>query len=142
MSNIIKIIHEVEKRMEGKVWLDDVKDTRLHNLIDKKNAYSRYWADSRYFVAEINYYKEHLMNIYEKMNDYVSRENAEGRLFELYKQNKNDKRFLFRFRTQVQFEGKCGYVTDTWNEVYGSTKNRRKNQIRQILRYLFPCIYF
>lgn len=66
MENIINIINEVEKRMEGKVWLDDVKDTKLNDLIGKKNAYNRYWADSRYFVAEITYYKDNFLDIYIK----------------------------------------------------------------------------
>ena len=142
MLNITKIMYEIEKRMEGKVWLDDVKDTRLHDLIAKKDVYSRYWADSRYFVAEINYYKDHFMNIYESMNDYVWRENAEGRLFDLYKENNADKRFLFRFRTQVQFYGKSGHETEGGYGVYGTPKDKLKNFVRQVLRYLAPYIYF
>ena len=141
MENICDVIKEIEKRGRDKVFFDDIKDTRLYDIIGRKNTDSGHWADSRFFVAEIAYYKENLMDIYKGMNDYNGR-NAEACLFDLYKAHKNDARFLFRYRTQVQFDGSCGLVTENFSESYNSPKARLKNKMRQLLRYLFPNIWF
>ena len=142
MRNICSIIREVERRCENKVFLDDVKDTRIYDLIGRRNTDSGRWADSRYFVADVKYYKENLLELYMQMNDFVYRCDAENTLYKLYQEHKDDSRFLFRFRTQVQFDGQCGHITDTFTEVYNSPKARLKNIIRQVLRILFPNIYF
>lgn len=141
MENICDVIKEIERRVQGKVFFDDIKDTRLYDIIGRKNTDSGHWADSRFFVAEIAYYKENLMDIYKDMNDYNGR-NAEACLFDLYKEHKHDARFLFRYKTQVQFDGSCGLVTDNFSESYNSPKARLKNKMRQLLRYMFPNIWF
>lgn len=141
MLNICNIIKEVEKRAEEKVFFDDVKDTRIYDMVGRKNTDSGHWADSRFFVAEIDYYRENLLDFYKQMNDYNGR-NAESCLFDLYKTHKKNKQFLFRFRTQVQFDGRCGLVTVDFSEDYNSPKARIKNKIRQLLRILFPYIWF
>lgn len=141
MENILSVIKEVERRAADKVFFDDIKDTRLYDIIGRKNTDSGHWADSRFFVAEIAYYKENLLDIYKGMNDYNGR-NAETCLFDLYKSHKQDAKFLFRFRTQVQFDGICGLVTENFYESYNSPKARLKNKMRQLLRYLFPNIWF
>ena len=141
MENILGVIKEIERRAADKVFFDDIKDTRLYDIIGRKNTDSGHWADSRFFVAEIAYYKENLLDIYKGMNDYNGR-NAETCLFDLYKEHKHDARFLFRYRTQVQFDGQSGFVTETFSEKYNSPKARLKNRIRQLLRYIFPNIWF
>lgn len=141
MENILSIINEIEKRAGDKVFFDDIKDTKIYDVIGRKNTDSGHWADSRFFVAEIAYYKENLMNIYKGMNDYNGR-NAEACLYDLYKVHKHDVNFLFRYRTQVQFDGSCGLVTENFSESYNSPKARLKNIIRQFLRFLFPNIWF
>ena len=141
MRNIQTIIREIEHRLDGYVWMDDVKDTKLYDIMGRRNTDSGHWADSRFFVAEIAYYKEYLSDIYKKMNDYDGN-NAEYCLYELYKRNKNDERFLFRFKTQVRFDGQGGFIIGNRKEQYDSPRAKLKNTIRQLFRILFPNIWF
>lgn len=142
MRNICSVIKEVERRCEDKVFLDDVKDTQIYDIIGRKNTDSGHWADSRYFVANVNYYKEKLLDLYKQMDDFVYKHDAESTLYKLYQEHKEDSQFLFRFRTQIQFDGQCGHISESFTEVYNSPKARLKNKIRQLLRILFPNIMF
>lgn len=40
------------------------------------------------------------------------------------------------------YEGTLRFVTETFSEKYNSPKARLKNRIRQLLRYIFPNIWF
>lgn len=141
MLNICNVIQEVEKRAGNKVFYDDVKDTKIYDIIGRKNTDSAHWADSRFFVASIPYYKQNMLDFYKQMNEYKGK-NAESCLFDLYKEQKGNSKFLFRFQTQVQFDGQCGLVTANFSEEYNSPKARIKNFVRQLLRYVFPNIWF
>ena len=112
MRNICSVIKEVERRCEDKVFLDDVKDTQIYDIIGRKDTDSGHWADSRYFVANVNYYKENLLDLYKQMDDFVYKHDAESTLYKLYQEHNN------------------------------SPKAILKNKIRQLLRILFPNIMF
>lgn len=139
MLNIKKMIKEIERRAEDKVFFDDVKDNVLLDVIGKGNRYGIHWGDSRYFVASIDYYKKNLMDIYMRMNDYNGND-AESVLFGLYKRHKDDAQWLFRYKTQVQFGGVSGYISPDFHEEYNSPRVRAKNMVRQLVRWLLPCL--
>ena len=141
MLNIRKIIKEIEDRADDKLFFADIKDTKIYQLIGRKNTDSGRWADSRYFVAEIAFYKNQMLDFYQQMDDIKGR-NAESCLFDLYEANKDNERFLFRYRNQVQFDGQCGLVTSHYHERYNSPKAKLKNKVRGLLRKLFPNIWF
>ncbi|MDO4958818.1 MAG: hypothetical protein Q4E68_06140, partial [Prevotellaceae bacterium] len=85
--------------------------------------------------------KKEMLDCYKEMNDYNGN-NAESYIFRLSKKFRNDPRFLFRFRNQVQFDGVCGLITADFLESYNSPKARLKNYIRHMLRVLFPNVWF
>lgn len=141
MVNIIDIIKEIENRAENKVFFGDIKDTRIYDWIGIRKTDSGHWGDSRFFMADVDFYKRNIIDCYKEMNDYNGH-NAENFIYNLSKKYRNDPRFIHRYRTQVRFDGVCGLVTDSFSESYNSPKARIKGQIRQCLRYLFPYIWF
>lgn len=141
MVNIIDILKEIEKKGNNSIFMGDIKDTRIYELIGRRNTDSGHWGDSRFFVANIDFYKKEMIDCYKEMNDYNGK-NAENFIYNLSKKYRNDPRFIHRYRTQVRFDGVCGLVTDSFSESYNSPKARIKGQIRQCLRYLFPNIWF
>lgn len=144
MVNILTIIKEIEKRAENKVFMGDIKDTNLYNIIGSKN--NGHWGDSRFWVAQVEYYKQHLLNCYLEMNDYENNKWAEHYLLRMARYHKNDNSFIFRFRHQVLFNGITGIRTSadlaTGKYRQDSLIIKFKCQIRYILRILFPNVWF
>ena len=144
MVNIITIIKEIEKRAKNKVFMGDIKDTNLYKLIGSKTY--GHWGDSRFWVAQIEYYKDYLLNCYLEMNDCEDGKWAEHYLLRMARKNKKDNRFIFRFQHQVLFNGITGMKTSaelaTGKFRQDSFGMRVKSQIRYILRILFPNFWF
>lgn len=137
MLNICKMMVEAERRGEGKVFFGDVKDTRLYEILHLNHE--GHWGDSRFFVADVAYYREHLSDCYRWMDDNVYGRYAEDWVLQLSRQYRTDKRFCFRFRHQVQFGGRSGAAG--YREDYGSLKKRLSNKGRRLLRVLFPDLW-
>ena len=144
MVNILTMTKEIEKRAKNKVFMGDIKDTNLYELIGSKNY--GHWGDSRFWVAQIEYYKNHLLNCYLEMNDCEDGKWAEHYLLRMARQYKKDNRFIFRFQHQVLFNGITGMRTSidlaTGKFRQDSLKIRIKCKIRHILRILFPNFWF
>ncbi len=144
MLNIKSVIAEIERRAENKFFMGDVKDTRLYELIGSKNF--GHWGDSRYWVFNIAYYKEHMLNCYLEMNDCKWGQWAEDYFLRMSRQYRHDDRFIFRFRTQVLFNGITGMRTsqDLKAGKYrqDSFGQRVKWCVRQVMRWLFPKFWF
>ena len=144
MVNILTMIKEIEKRAENKVFMGDIKDTDLYKRIGSKNY--GHWGDSRFWVAQINYYKEHLLDCYLEMNDCEDGKWAEHYLLHMGRKYRRDNRFIFRFRHQVLFNGITGMRTSaelaTGKFRQDRLSIRIKGQIRHFLRILFPNFWF
>ena len=144
MLNIKRMIKEIECRADDKVFMGDIKDTRLYELINSKNY--GHWGDSRYWVSQIDFYKSNLMDCYLEMNDCQEGKWAEHYLLNMSRKNRKDKRFIFRFKNQVLFNGITGMRTssDLASGRYrqDSLTIRLKCLVRYILRQLFPNFWF
>lgn len=144
MINITTMIKEIENRAEDKLFMGDIKDTRIYEIIGSKNL--GHWGDSRFFVANVQYYMENMADCYQEMNDATEDHWAEHYFLRLARTNRHDKRFIFRFRNQVQFDGVSGTISSAQlaNGVgrQDSLRNRIKNEVRHILRIIFPNIWF
>ena len=141
MLNITDIIHEIQQRADGKniLFMGDIKDTCIYELLGIKTL-SSHWGDSRFFMSEYDFYRNTIIDCYQDMNDYESDKWAEHYFLRMSRIYRNDRRFIFRFRTQVRFDGVSGALSTCIR--YDSTGNRIKASIRQICRYLFPNIWF
>ena len=144
MLNINSMIKEIERRADNKVFMGDVKDTQLYEKIGSKNF--GHWGDSRYWVSRIDYYKENLLDCYMDMNDCKWGKWAEDYFLRMSREKRHDSRFIFRFRTQVLFNGITGMRTseDLKAGKYrqDSFSQRVKWSIRQLMRWLFPHFWF
>lgn len=147
MLNIRSIIREIERRAEKKgiVYMGDIKDTCVYKLIGR-DTLSSHWGDSRFFMADINFYRDNLADCYLEMNDYEEGKWAEHYFLNLSRKHRKDSRYIFRFRTQVRFGGISGTLSSSQyrsgTRGYDSLPNRIKANIRQVLRILFPNIWF
>lgn len=148
MLNIKNIIKEAEMRIGNKniVFMGDIKDTCIYDLIGRKNTCSSHWGDSRFFVASLDFYKNEMIDCYKEMNDYKENQWAEHYFLRLSRIYRKDSRFIFRFRHQVQFNGVSGTVSseDLLLGIGNQNSLRAKinNKIRGLLRLLFPNIWF
>lgn len=144
MVNILTMIKEIEHRAENKVFMGDIKDTNLYEMIGSKNY--GHWGDSRYWVAQVKWYKENMLDCYLEMNDCEDGKWAEHYLLRMARKCKKDNRFIFRFRHQVLFNGITGMRTSaelaTGKYRQDSLKIRIKCKIRHVLRVLFPNYWF
>ena len=144
MVNILTMIKEIEHRAEDKVFMGDIKDTNLYEIIGSKNY--GHWGDSRFWVAQVNFYKENLLDCYLEMNDCAEGKWAEHYLLRMARKYRKDNRFIFRFRHQVLFNGITGMRTSaelaTGKFRQDSPGIRIKCQIRHLLRILFPNFWF
>ena len=140
MLNIKRILAEGKQKLSkgNTVFIGDIKDTCVYKLIGCKTLSSN-WGDSRFFIAEINYYRNKMIDCYQEMNDYEEGRWAEHYFLRLSRQFRHDNRFLFRFKTQVRFGGVSGTSTMA---SYDSKANRIKASVRQLGRILFPNIWF
>ncbi len=147
MLNIRSIIREIGRRAEKKgiLYMGDIKDTCVYKLIGR-DTLSSHWGDSRFFMADINFYRDNLADCYLEMNDYEEGRWAEHYFLNLSRKHRKDPRFIFRFRTQVRFGGISGTLSSSQyrsgTRGYDSLPNRIKANIRQFLRILFPNIWF
>lgn len=144
MLNICSIINEIERRVDGNhiVYMGDIKDTCVYKLIGR-DTLSSHWGDSRFFMADIEFYRENLADCYKEMDDYQAGKWAEDYFLNLSRKHRQDSRFIFRYRTQVRFGGVSGTFSSLNNaRGYDSQFNRFKAGIRQIFRILFPYIWF
>ena len=144
MLNINSIIAEVEKRLHDKAFMCDVKDTGLYEMIGSKN-FGR-WGDSRYWVASVDYYKNNMLDCYLEMNDSKWGMWAEDYILHMSRRYRQDPRFIFRFHTQVMFNGITGMRTseDLASGKYrqDSISQRFKWLVKQCLRWTLPNIWF
>jgi len=147
MLNIRSIIKEIERRADNTtiVYMGDIKDTCVYKMIGR-DTLSSHWGDSRFFMASINFYREHLADCYLEMNDYEEGKWAEHYFLNLSRKYRKDPRFIFRYRSQVRFGGVSGTVSSQQYQCgingYNSLPNRIKANVRQVLRILFPNIWF
>lgn len=146
MLNIREMLREIERRCEDKLYMGDIKDTRIYDWMGRKNTCSGHWGDSRFFVSNIDFYKKELIDCYTEMNDYKEGMWAEDYFLRLSRKYRQDKRFIFRFRNQVQFDGVSGTanssILNKKSLHQNSLRNIAKNKVRHILRLLFPYIWF
>lgn len=144
MLNIRTMIKEIEKRAEDKLFMGDVKDTRLYEWIGSANF--GHWGDSRYWVAQVRYYKEEMADCYKEMDESVEGCWAEHYLLKMGRRYRNDSRFIFRFRHQVLFNGITGMLTSadlaTGKYRQDSIYNRCKAHVRHVMRILLPNFWF
>ena len=144
MVNINTMIREIEHRASNKVFIGDIKDTKLYELIGSKNY--GHWGDSRFWVFQTKYYKENMLNCYLEMDDSTEGKWAEHYLLNMARKFKHDDRFIFRFKNQVLFNGITGMRTSaelaTGKYCQDSLGIRIKCQIRHLLRILFPNFWF
>ena len=144
MLNINKVIAEVEKRASDKVFMGDVKDTGIYELIGSKNFGK--WGDSRYWVFSIDYYKTNMLDCYMEMDDSKWGMWAEDFFLNMSRMYRKDNRFIFRFKTQVLFNGITGMRTSAdlaaGRYRQDSPAQRVKWAVRQCLRWLLPNIWF
>lgn len=140
MLNINKILAEGERRLKDVplVFIGDIKDTCVYKIIGR-DTLSSHWGDSRFFISEIKYYRESMIDCYAQMNDYEPNQWAEHYFLRLSRDFRHDCRFQFRYRTQVRFGGVSGAAH---NGAYNSVGNRVKASVRQLGRILFPNIWF
>ena len=147
MLNILSMIREIERRGENKLFMGDIKDTKIYELIGRKNTDSGQWGDSRFWVTNIDYYVANMMDCYLEMNDCVWGSFAEDYLLRMGKKFRNDNRFIFRFNTQVLFNGMESGSWTTKDLQSGkhrqdSVGQRMKWCVRQVMRWLFPNWWF
>lgn len=146
MLNILSMIREIERRADNKVFMGDIKDTKIYDLIGRKNTDSGHWGDSRYWVADVDYYKSEMADCYMEMDDRVYGRYSEDYLLRLGRDKKNDGRFIFRFRTQVLFNGitssKSSDDLKAGRYMQDSIGQRMKWCVRQVMRWLFPNFWF
>lgn len=148
MLNVVRMLKEIEHRFKHNKelrFIGDVKDTCFYNLIGKKDALAAHWGESRYFAAELEFYKENLADCYKEMYDYQWGKWAEFYMLELSRKYRKDNRFSFRFRTQVAFNGYSGTVSsEEMRNGKGAQNNaseKRKRFFRQIIRWLLPHLW-
>lgn len=148
MLNVVKMLKEVERRFTKRSdlkFIGDVKDTRFYDLIGKKDALAAHWGESRYFAAELEFWKDNLADCYKEMYDYDWGTWAEFYMLKLSRQYRNDKRLAFRFRTQVAFDGYSGTVSsEEMKQGKGAQNNsaeKRKRVYRQIIRWILPNLW-
>lgn len=144
MVNIQAIAREIEKRADDKVFMGDIKDTKLYEMIGSKNY--GHWGDSRFWVFQVKYYKNQMLDCYLEMDDCTKDKWAEHYLLNMARKYKKDKRFIFRFRNQVLFNGITGMLTSedlaTGKFRQDSLSIKIKCKIRHLMRVLFPNFWF
>lgn len=145
MLNINTILKEIQQRCNDHVVLmSDIKDTRLWEIMGVNRT--SHWGDSRFWVAQVEYYKQYMLDSYLEMDDAVYGKWAEDYFLNLSRKHRTDKQFIWRFQHQVQFDGVGGTQTSAQlaagiggQDTYA---NRIKNKLRHLLRILFPNIWF
>ena len=97
-------------------------------------------------MFNISYYKENMLDCYLQMDDSVWGKWAEDFFLHLSREYRHDDRFIFRFRTQVLFNGITGMRTSEDLKAgryrQDSIGQRIKWCIRQVMRWLFPNFWF
>lgn len=147
MLNIRSIIREAKYRIGNHniVYMGDIKHSALYSLIGKSDSISAAWGDSRFFVADLQFWKRELSDCYKWMNDHVAGRWAEHYFVALSEKYRHDKRFIFRYRTQVRFGGVSGTLTSEQLKAgvgrHDSLANRVRIVIRQIMRILLPWLW-
>lgn len=147
MLNIRSIINEIKRRADNNqiVYMGDIKDTIVYKMIGR-DTLSSHWGDSRFFMAEVDFYRKNLSNCYAEMNDYEEGKWAEHYFLNLSRTYRKDPRFIFRYRTQVRFGGISGTISSqqlhNGAKGYNSVSNRIKAHVRQLFRILFPNVWF
>lgn len=139
MLNIKEMLGEMEERGRDKVMMCDVKEFKLYEKL-RGTSYGSRWGDSRYFLMSVDFYKNHLMDCYQEMDESVFGKYAEDYIYQLSCKYRKNPHFSFRYRHQVQFGGQGGAAC--YQENYASFKNQLKNKVRRVLRILFPNVWF
>ena len=144
MLNITTMIREIIERASNKVFMGDIKDTNIYQLLGIKHE--GHWGDSRFFVANVEYYRNEMADCYLCMDDNKENCWAEHYFLNISRKNRKNENFIFRFNHQVQFDGVSGTITSEMlakgvkrqNSLFSKIKNR----IRYFLRILFPNFWF
>lgn len=139
MLNIREMIGDMERRGHNKAMMFDVKEFRLYEIL-RGTSYGSRWGDSRFFLMSVDFYRKHLINCYQEMDDRIYGRYAEDYIYYLSVKYRKNKACSFRFRHQVQFGGQSGDAC--FDEHYASLKNQCKNKVRRALRVLFPNVWF
>lgn len=144
MLNITTMIREIYQRASDKVFMGDIKDTNIYQKLGMKHE--GHWGDSRFFVANVEFYRNEMADCYLGMDDNNEDSWAEHYFLKLSRKNRKNKHFIFRFYHQVQFDGVSGTLT---SDMLAKGINRQnsifcqiKNKIRYILRNMFPNFWF
>jgi hypothetical protein len=145
LLNIKTILKEIQYRCNNSIlFMSDIKDTRLWEILSINRT--SHWGDSRFWVAQIAYYKQDMIECYQEMNDAQYGKWAEDYLLRFSRKYRKDQHYIWRFRHQVQFDGVGGTLTTSQLLVgqsgQNSLNNRIKNKLRHMLRLLFPNIWF
>jgi hypothetical protein len=121
--------------------MGDVKDTTFYERLGIETC-SSHWGDTRFFVVQIAFFKQEMLNAYKEMCDYKENGWAEHYMVRLSRKYRNDKRFIFKYRHQVVFNGVSGTITSeqlaAGKGSQNSLKMRMKNVIHLVLRNIFP----
>lgn len=147
MSNIKAIIKEINNkvRRHNYLYIGDIKDTCVYELMGRKTL-SSHWGDSRFFMANVDFYAQHMRDCYLEMNDYKEGCWAEHYFLNFSRQYRNDKRFCYRYRTQVRLAGVSGTVSSDGLadalKAQQSFKSVLHHSVRQVFRWIFPRIWF
>ena len=139
MLNIREMLKEMEGRGKDKLMMLDVKEFGLYEKL-RGTSYGSRWGDSRFFLMSVDFYRKHLIDCYQEMDDRIYGNFAEDYLYRLSVKYRKNKACSFRFRHQVQFGGQSGDAC--FDEHYASFKNQCKNKLRRLLRILFPNLWF
>lgn len=146
MLNLQTISNEVFKRLisKNKKFMGDIKDTKLYELVGH-DTLSSHWGDSRFWAAEVNFYRQNIADCYLEMNDYKEDSWAEHYFLNLSRKYRRDPRFIWRFKNQVHFGGVSGVTTSEGLKndlgVHNSPVIRRKIILRNIVRKVLPWLW-
>jgi hypothetical protein len=123
----------------------DVTESRGYKFLQHRERYANGWCDSRFFVADVDYYRENIADIYSEMYDFEYGRIAEHRLCALSRRHRGDSRFVHRFTTQILFDGISGMMSSERlsdpNARQDSPASRLWSTLRQNWRRFLPFIW-
>lgn len=143
MYNVRAIISEAECRCRGKVFMADVQDTRLYDILGRRGM--GHVGESRFWVAETEWWGHEMMTFYEGIDEAHGRI-VEHCILELARNHRHDSRFVWRFRRQVRFGG-LATLRSSADLAAGRGRHdaplaRIKDALHQVLRYILPQWWF
>lgn len=140
LLNINDFINEICHRKAKFVFVCDIKDTKIFDLI-YKNKDKGHYGESRYWVAECNFYREHLAGIYQMMNDNNIDSYAEQILLQVGRKYKSDSRFVYHFATPPHFGGCSGHLINNKIVFYQNTNYIKRILMKFVRKYIPWLLY-